>query len=193
MPGLIERLQRGIDVADVGCGSGHAINLMAEAFPASRFVGFDISEAGLATGIAEAERKRLTNVRFEQQDAARLEASEQFDFITTFDAVHDQARPDLVLHSIARVAPPGRGLPVRRHRRLERSGRQPHPSARAVPVHDLLHALHDCLPRGWRHGARHHVGEQKARQMLADAGFTSVDLKHVEGDIANSYYIATRA
>lgn len=67
VPGLVERLQRGIDVADVGCGSGHAINLMAEAFPASRFVGFDISEAGLTTGIAESERKRLTNVRFEQQ------------------------------------------------------------------------------------------------------------------------------
>ena len=46
VPDLVERLQRGIDVADVGCGSGHAINLMAEAFPASRFVGFDISEAG---------------------------------------------------------------------------------------------------------------------------------------------------
>src|SRR5438093_4264752 len=46
--GLADRLTSGIDVADVGCGSGHAINLMAEAFPKSRFVGYDFSEEGLA-------------------------------------------------------------------------------------------------------------------------------------------------
>src|SRR5215471_17440787 len=45
VPGLIDRLGHGIDVADVGCGSGHAINLIAEAYPRSRFVGFDFSEA----------------------------------------------------------------------------------------------------------------------------------------------------
>ena len=120
VPGLTERLERGIDVADIGCGSGHAVNLMAEAFPASRFVGLDIAEAGLAAGVGRSERKGLTNVRFRAADAATLDGSEQFDFITTFDAVHDQARPDLVLSGIAQLAPPGRGLPVRRHRRLER-------------------------------------------------------------------------
>ena len=73
---------------------GHAVNLMAEAFPASRFVGFDLSDAGLATGAAEAERKALTNVRFEKRDASTLDGSEQFDLVTTFDAVHD--RPDLI-------------------------------------------------------------------------------------------------
>src|SRR6516164_10434016 len=48
VPGLVDRLRDGIDVADVGCGSGHAANLMAEAFPRSRFTGFDISDTGLA-------------------------------------------------------------------------------------------------------------------------------------------------
>ena len=43
VPGLVDRLGQGIDVADIGCGSGHAANLMAEAFPASRFAGFDLS------------------------------------------------------------------------------------------------------------------------------------------------------
>src|SRR5579862_4312391 len=41
VPGLTDRLRAGIDVADVGCGSGHAVNLMAEAFPRSHFTGFD--------------------------------------------------------------------------------------------------------------------------------------------------------
>ena len=54
VPGAIEALQKGIRVADVGCGSGHAIMLMAEAFPNSRFTGFDFSDEGLAAGRAEA-------------------------------------------------------------------------------------------------------------------------------------------
>jgi hypothetical protein len=54
VPGLVERLSHGIDVADVGCGSGHAVNLMAEAFPRSQFVGFDLSDSGLAAAAAEA-------------------------------------------------------------------------------------------------------------------------------------------
>ena len=71
VPGLVDRLREGIDVADVGCGSGHAVNLMAGAFPRSRFTGFDFSDAGIAAARAEADRKRLTNARFEKRDAAQ--------------------------------------------------------------------------------------------------------------------------
>ena len=59
VPGLPERLKAGIDVADVGCGSGHAINLMARAFPASRFTGYDFSEGAIRAARAEAERMGL--------------------------------------------------------------------------------------------------------------------------------------
>ncbi len=107
VPGVTHRLEAGIDVADVGCGAGHAINLMAGAFPASRFIGWDVSETGLAAGRAEAERRQLANVTFERIDAAELDQPERFDFITTFDAVHDQARPDLVLRAIAAALRPG--------------------------------------------------------------------------------------
>jgi hypothetical protein len=62
----------------------------------------DISYTSLAAGIAEAERKDLVNVRFQQKGAATLDESEHYDLVTTFDAVHDQARPDLALSGIAR-------------------------------------------------------------------------------------------
>src|SRR4029453_18575689 len=107
VPGIVDRLKQGIDVIDIGCGSGHAVNLMAETYPPSRFVGLDIADIGLATGAAEAKQKGLTNVRFLNQDAATLDGSEQYDFITTFDAVHDQTRPDLVLSGIASSLRPG--------------------------------------------------------------------------------------
>src|SRR5207247_8202760 len=94
-------------VADVGCGSGHAVNLMAAAFPRSRFAGFDFSPEGIAAARAEAGRLGLENARFEERDAARLGETAAFDFITTFDAVHDQARPDLMLAGIAAALRPG--------------------------------------------------------------------------------------
>jgi tRNA G46 methylase TrmB len=50
--GLTERLAAGIGVVDVGCGSGHAVNVMAREFPRSRFVGYDLAEDAIANGRA---------------------------------------------------------------------------------------------------------------------------------------------
>ncbi len=72
VPGLKDRLASGIDVADVGCGSGHAINLMAQAFPNSRFTGIDFSEEPLAAATAEAAALGNGNASFVLQDAATL-------------------------------------------------------------------------------------------------------------------------
>jgi SAM-dependent methyltransferase len=193
VPGLVERLQRGIDVADVGCGSGHAVNLMAEAFPASRFVGFEISDAGLAAGIAEAERLRLANTSFQQRDAATLDGSEQFDFITTFDAVHDQARPDLVLHGIAHsLRPGGVYLCVDIAASSTLADNLDHPLAPFLYTISCMHCMTVSLAAGGT-GLGTMWGEEKARRMLADAGFASVELRRVEGDILNHYFIATKA
>ncbi|HEY9667628.1 MAG TPA: methyltransferase domain-containing protein [Coleofasciculaceae cyanobacterium] len=100
IPGLVDRLTEGIDVLDVGCGSGRAINKLARLFPASRFTGYAVSEEAIATATAEAQQQHLSNVQFQVKDAATLDAAEQYDLITTFDAIHDQARPDLVLRNI---------------------------------------------------------------------------------------------
>lgn len=193
VPGLVERLRSGIDVADVGCGSGHAINLMAEAFPASRFVGFDFSDAGLAAATLEAQRRGLPNARFENRDAATLDASGQFDLVTTFDAVHDQARPDLVLSGIARsLRPGGTYLCVDIKASSTLADNLAHPLAPFLYTVSCMHCMTVSLAAGGM-GLGTMWGEQKARQMLADAGFTSVELRHVEDDILNNYYIATKA
>ena len=55
VPGMVAALEAGVSVADVGTGSGHAVNVMAKAFPNSTFVGFDFSEDAIAVGRAEAE------------------------------------------------------------------------------------------------------------------------------------------
>lgn len=192
VPGLIGRLQHGIDVVDVGCGSGRAINLMAETFPASRFVGLDISDQGLVAGAAEAARKGLGNVRFEKRDAATLDGSKQFDFITTFDAVHDQARPDLVLRGIFEsLQPDGVYLCVDIAASSTLADNLTHPLAPLLYTISCLHCMTVSLAEGGM-GLGAMWGRQKATQMLTEAGFTSIETKQIDGDIFNYYYIATK-
>ena len=192
VPGLVGRLEHGIDVADVGCGSGHAVNLMAEAFPRSRFAGFDFSDPGLAAATAEAERKGLTNVRFDKRDAARLGETARFDFITTFDAVHDQARPDLALAGIAQALRPGGVyLCVEFAASSKLSENMDQPLGPFSYTMSCMHCMTVSLADGGM-GLGNMWGEQKAREMLTDAGFTSIETAHVDGDTANTYFIATK-
>jgi len=165
VPGLIDQLREGIDVADVGCGSGHAVNLMAEAFPRSRFFGFDLSDTGIAAGVAEASRKALTNARFEKRDAARLGETARYDLITTFDAVHDQARPDLVLAGIAQaLRPAGVYLCVDIAASSELPDNLDHPLGPLLYTISCMHCMTVSLAEGGM-GLGAMWGEQKAREM----------------------------
>jgi SAM-dependent methyltransferase len=192
VPGLVDRLGQGIDVADVGCGSGHAACLMAEAFPRSQFTGFDFSAGGIAAARLEAERKGLENVRFDHRDVARLSDRDRFDFITTFDAVHDQARPDLVLAGIARALRPGGVYLCVDIRASSTLGENvDHPLGTYLYTVSCMHCMTVSLADGGM-GLGTMWGEQTARQMLGEAGFTSIETAHVDGDIVNSYLIASK-
>ena len=192
VPGLHERLEAGIDVADVGCGAGHAIILLAEAYPNSRFVGYDIAADGIAAGEAEAATKGLTNVRFEVKDAATLAGRPAFDLVTTFDAVHDQAAPAEVLrgiHDILRSG--GTYLCVDIQASSHVHENLDHPLGAYLYTVSTMHCMTvslavdgDGLGTMW--------GEQKARSMMAEAGFTDIEVKTVPGDIFNNYYVARR-
>ena len=192
VPGLSQRLQAGIDVADVGCGWGHALNLMAEAFPASRFVGWDVSDEALAAGRAEAERKELANIRFENRDPGALGVSEGFDFITSFDAVHDQARPDLVLRGIARAMRPGGNyLCVEIAASSTLAENIGLPWAAGMYAVSCLHCMTASLASGGV-GLGAVWGDQLARRLFAEAGLLVQDVKRLPPDPFNKYYIATK-
>jgi SAM-dependent methyltransferase len=192
VPGLTGRLSDGIDVADVGCGSGHAVNLLAAAFPRSRFTGFDFSAAGIAAARAEAERDGLANARFEERDAAYLGETARFDLITTFDAVHDQARPDLMLAGIAAALRPGGVyLCVDTSASSELAENMGHPLAPFLYTVSTMHCMTVSLADGGM-GLGTMWGEQTARRMLAEAGFTSVEARRVDGDITNAHFIARK-
>lgn len=190
--GMPERLQAGIDVLDVGCGAGHAINLMAKAFPDSRFTGYDFSEEGVAAGRAEAAEWGLANARFNVKDVSTLDEPAGYDLITAFDAVHDQAQPTGVLKAIAdALKPDGVFLMVdiaassNLHENLD------HPLAPMLYAVSTMHCMTVSLALDGE-GLGTMWGEQLARQKLAEAGFTNVEAKQVAGDIMNHYFIATK-
>jgi SAM-dependent methyltransferase len=91
VPGLSARLESGIRVADVGCGSGSAAILMAQAFPNCEVFGFDISADSIA--VASDRAKRIPNATFQIAGVEEIPADPGFDFVTTFEVIHDLAEP----------------------------------------------------------------------------------------------------
>ncbi len=191
-PGLIDRLTAGIDVCDVGCGAGHAINIMAKAFPNSRFTGYDFSVEGVEAGRAEAKAMGLANATFEVKDVSTLDGSKQFDLITVFDAIHDQAQPRKVLKGIAdSLRPDGVFLCVDIAASSNLEGNLDHPLAPMLYAISTMHCMTVSLALNGE-GLGTVWGEQKARELLGEAGFTKIDAESVEGDIMNAYYICRK-
>jgi 2-polyprenyl-3-methyl-5-hydroxy-6-metoxy-1,4-benzoquinol methylase len=186
---VVSQLENGgLSVLDIGCGAGHAVNLMAKAFPRSTFTGYDFSEEGVALGRAEAESWRLTNVTFKVQDIAVMEDAGKYDLVTAFDVIHDQARPRDVLAAAARALKPGGTFlmgDIAMSSNLEEN--LDHPMGPAMFMFSTFHCMTVSLAQGGE-GLGTCWGEQKARDLLAEAGFTSVTTGQVEGDILNVYY-----
>lgn len=101
-PEVRDALRDGIDAAEIGPGGGQALRLLANAFPASRFVGYDLDPLQVERATAAAARAGLANLRFEARDAADLPAS-SFDLVCAFDTFHHFGRPEAIAGSIGRA------------------------------------------------------------------------------------------
>ncbi|MEU9951974.1 methyltransferase domain-containing protein [Streptomyces sp. NPDC047939] len=190
VPGLTERLRSGIEVLDIGTGHGHAVNVLARAFPASRFQGLDMSEEGIAAARAEAAALGLANTAFDIGDCAEVSGS--YDLITAFDVVHDLARPARTLACVsAALAEDGVFLmgDIAASSRLEEN--IDHPLGPALYTFSVFYCMSVSLGEGGE-GLGTVWGEQNARKMLGEAGFGRIDTQRVEGDILNVYYVARR-
>jgi SAM-dependent methyltransferase len=193
---LIDHLSQGIHVCDLGCGEGVAAILMAEAFPESKFTGIDISEDVLDTGRANAGAKGLRNIQFINQDAATLKDStvmqDAFDYITAFDAIHDQSRPLEALKSIHAMLKPG-GLfsMVDIAAKSSIQGNMDHPMGPFLYTVSLMH----CMPVGLvdnGEGLGMMWGEETAVDMLSRAGFARVEVLEIPQDSFNLHYLCTK-
>ena len=195
VPGLADRLASGIRVADLGCGRGRILLRLAERFPASRFVGLDLSNEAIWGARAEASSCGLNNVEFKAADLSdydRWAEPESFDFITTFDAVHDQAKPLGLLRGI--------------HRALRNDGTYlmqdikgssyvhnniGHPLGTLLYAVSCMHCMTVSLAQGGE-GLGAMWGEEKTREYLARAGFRRVERHELDHDIQNYWYVVAK-
>jgi 2-polyprenyl-3-methyl-5-hydroxy-6-metoxy-1,4-benzoquinol methylase len=191
--GLSERLELGIDVLDVSCGSGRALCKLAAEYPNSHFTGYDLCDDAVSAGITEAKRQGLTNVRFEKRDVSQLGSAKKFDLVTAFDAIHDQAKPDVVLRAIASVlSPDGTFLmqDILASSHLEKN--LENPIAPFLYTISTMHCMSVSLAQDGA-GLGTCWGRELAEQMLRDAGFQQVVVEKLPHDDMNYYYIAKKS
>ena len=189
VPGLVDQLRRGIDVLDVGCGSGYALVRMAELYPASRFVGYDFSPEAIQAGRDAACREGLRNLRFEVRDAAAMADARCYDLVTAFDAVHDQADPAGVLRNVRRALRPGGVFLMQDIRACSHlHGNRDHPMAPWLYTISCMHCMSVSLAAGGP-GLGAAWGKELALEMLADAGFGDVRVEALPHDPLNDYYV----
>jgi 2-polyprenyl-3-methyl-5-hydroxy-6-metoxy-1,4-benzoquinol methylase len=189
-PGLMERLRAGIQVLDVGCGSGRAVNRMAREFPRSCFTGYDFSEEAIGRARAEAARLGLTNANFEVRNLTGLNEPNRYELITAFDAIHDQAQPRRVLRAIREALASGGVFlmqDIRASSRVEKN--LDHALGAYLYTVSCLHCMTVSLALDGE-GLGAAWGEEKALELLAEAGFANVEVRTLPHDIINSYYIA---
>ena len=157
LTGLGDSLATGIRVADIGCGTGHSTNVLASAYPASTFIGYDIGPDAIESARAEAVELGLSNVSFELLDIAKLPSEPGFGAVFAFDVIHDQVDPATVLERVfAALAPGGvfAMMDIKASSNLEDNTASPF----AALLYGVSTLLHDRLAGLRRSRAGHHVG-----------------------------------
>ncbi len=172
--GLKERLLSGIRVLDIGCGTGHAVNLMAHEYPCSTFTGYGIASDAITMACGEAAEMGLKNAEFKVLDVSKLPPEQKFDLIMAFDTIHDQQKPEEVLKQVRRAMAAGgifMMIEFKFSSKLEKNLENPF-----APMYygmSLMHCVTVSLACGGP-GLGAVWGEESARQMLSDAGFNDV-------------------
>jgi ubiquinone/menaquinone biosynthesis C-methylase UbiE len=191
-PGLIDRLQAGLRVLEIGCGSGRAICRLAELFPNSTFSAYDFCDDAVEIGEQARKEKGLTNLRFETRDITQLEESEVYDLVLAFDVIHDQKDPAAVLSNVRKVLKEGgtflmQDIAASSH--LEKN--MDHPLGPLFYTTSTMHCMTVSLAQDGK-GLGAVWGEELAVEMLSEAGFADVRVETLEHDIINNYYIMTK-
>jgi len=195
VPGLAEKLASGIQMLDVGCGRGRIINRLAELYPKSRFTGMDLSSEAILSAWQDAADKKLRNIEFIVADLSKFDETaeaEAFDWVATFDAIHDQAKPLNVLRGIRRTLRPD-GIYLMQDIKGSSyiQNNLNHPLGPLLYTISCMHCMTVSLAQNGE-GLGAMWGEEKTREYLAKAGFNSVEKHELSHDIQNNWYVVRK-
>jgi 2-polyprenyl-3-methyl-5-hydroxy-6-metoxy-1,4-benzoquinol methylase len=179
MPEVKRKLEAGGTAVDVGCGGGRAAITLAQAFPQATVHGYDQHAGSIERARANARQAGVAErVRFEVLDGGALPAG-RFDFVATFDVVHDAVDPVGLLRSIKQALTPGGTYLMME---MNASG-EVHENIN--PVGRMLYSVSTlyCLTTSKAHGGAGIgacMGEPKARELARQAGFGSFEKLPIE-------------
>lgn len=192
VPGILKRLEEGINVLDVGCGAGRILNRLASLFPKSEFTGMDLSEEAISIARSEALKAGNSNVTFQIRDLSDFDTNappEAFDLITSFDAIHDQAYPLKVLKGIFRaLKPDGIYLMQDISGTSDLEADKLHPIGTFLYTISCMHCMTVSLAQNGE-GLGAMWGEAMTLEYLKKAGFQSITTKKLAHDIQNNWYV----
>ena len=190
MPDVVKRLERGIRVADVGCGAAASTLAMARAYPSSSFTGYDIDARSLERARTAASVEGLENVGFERVAAEELPGDTPFDFIASFDTIHDMVNPRGALRRIREVLhPEGTYLmvePAAGDTLKDNLG----PGGALLYAMSTLHCMTVSLAHGGE-GLGTAWGPRQAEELCAEAGFKRFRRLEIDNPF-NAFYEVRR-
>jgi SAM-dependent methyltransferase len=172
LDGVEARLRAGARVADIGCGHGASTILMSEAYPASRFVGFDFHPASVeAARTRAAEAGVADRVRFEVASGKTF-SGDRYDLVTVFDALHDMGDPAGAARQVLRALRPDGVWMIVEPFAGDRAEDNFNPVGRAYYAGSTLVCTPASLAQevGLALGAQ--AGEARLREIVTGAGFT---------------------
>ncbi|MGE0226792.1 MAG: class I SAM-dependent methyltransferase [Acetobacteraceae bacterium] len=190
VPGIEQRLAAGIDVLDAGCGRGAALIAMARRYPQSRFVGYDLCGDAIEFAARAAEDAGLANLRFERRDMTGYVEPDRWDFVTSFDAVHDQKDPAALVRGLRASLRPG-GVYLMQDiggsAFLEKNA--DFPMATFLYAISLVHCTPVSIGQGGA-GLGTMWGWETALRFLWEAGFSSVEKHLLPHDPMNVWFVS---
>jgi SAM-dependent methyltransferase len=190
LPGLRAALERGIAVADLGCGAGVALIELAQRFPASDFHGYDISRHALARARENARAAGVANAAFHDARQEPLPGDARFGFVTTFDCLHDMTDPAGAMRAIrAALADEGVWLiaDIKAHASYEENVER-NPMAALMYGTSILSCMSSALsePGGAGLGTLG-LHPELAQRMAREAGFRHFETLEIDHPV-NAFY-----
>ena len=187
MPAVQRKLREGADVADVGCGRGRALIRLAQAFPHSRYVGYDAFRPSVERATSHAREAGVGDrVRFDVRDAAS-DLPGRYDVITTFDVIHDAADPVGVLRSIFRALKADGVYVCLDANCSEKLEENTGPLGSMFHGISILYCMTTSLAAGGAGLGTLGLHEHKLRELAAVVGFRDIKRVAIENPFNNLY------
>jgi 2-polyprenyl-3-methyl-5-hydroxy-6-metoxy-1,4-benzoquinol methylase len=186
MPQVVAALDRGGTAADVGCGGGRAAIMIAQAFPKARVTGFDLHAESIERARRNANAAGVADrVSFEVANGRDL-PKRGFDLVSTFDVVHDAVDPAGLMRGIRGALSPDGTYLVQEINISGDVKDNVRPMGKMVYSVSTLYCMTTSLSHGGA-GIGAAMGEEKARELAAEAGFSKFTRLPIKDDFAVLY------